>query len=295
MVTPSLATFARNTRSSERPPWMFGPSLPAERLGGTKLEQVLDTLTALQRADWLEDGVYVGPGALDGTYRDLLTCARTLEVAVPPAIAAGAPMDRQGVYGTDGRAFLYLSTYLLHGIPSASARFLLGRLLGKIAARQVTVTTVYGLLAGRAGLREAARRSLGPVVDVLLAPLSLGVRLTLSRWHRAAELSADRAGLLCCRDLDAAGLALLKQVLGVTPTLSRQTYLRQLHRSVGRSSPGRWAELLSDKPWTHKRLLALELFASSALYARLTGAEPGPDAVDDERLEARTRLLLGVR
>jgi hypothetical protein len=36
----------------------------------------------------------------------------------------------------------------------------------------------------------------------------------LERWSRAAELSADRAGLLVCRDLEAACRAISAQALG---------------------------------------------------------------------------------
>ena len=293
----SLADFAEGfaQRSDATPEWVIASPLPLDQLGlRDRLEQILDTVTALQRADWLEDGVYLGPNAMEATYRDLLHCARTLGVAVPPAIAAGTVMSRHNAYGTDARSFLYLSTYLLSGTTPAMQRFLIGRLIGKIAAHQVTTTTLYGVLVDQSGLRSIARRAVGPMLEVVLAPLSLGVRLALSRWHRASELTADRAGLLCSGDLEAAGLALLKGNLGVNPKVSPEVYLQQLNRAAERQSPGRWTELLADTPFTHKRLLALQLFASSAMYARARGEEPGPDALDDTTLRERTHALLGV-
>ncbi|MEZ4238524.1 MAG: hypothetical protein R3F59_20695 [Myxococcota bacterium] len=42
-----------------------------------RLEDVLDTVVALQRAEWLHDGVYAGPGAMTGVYRDVLHAARS--------------------------------------------------------------------------------------------------------------------------------------------------------------------------------------------------------------------------
>lgn len=293
----SLADFARSThdRTEAAPEWVIEARLPLDQLGvRNRLEDVLDTVTALQRADWLEDGVYIGPNAMPSTYRELLACSRRLQVAVPPVIAAGAPMSRQDVYGTDGRAFVYLSTYLMNGTDADTSRFLLGRPLGRIAARQVTATTLYGLVVDQSGLRSVAKRAVGPMLEVVLAPLSLGVKLALSRWHRAAELTADRAGLLCAEDLSAAGRALLKLNLGMNPTVDHEAYLRQLLRAQERQSPGRWAELLADKPWTHKRIAALEVFGRSAMYARALGREPEDDAVSDEELAARTSQLLGV-
>ena len=76
---------------AERPPWAppdSEPPLPLDHLGiRARIEDVVDTVVAVQRADWLQDGVYVGSRANPEVYRDLLHCARTLQVSVPPAIS----------------------------------------------------------------------------------------------------------------------------------------------------------------------------------------------------------------
>ena len=89
----SLADFAQSfdARTAEAPDWLFPPAappLPPDRLGlRFRLEDVLDTVVALQRAEWLQDGIFVGPRAMPDVHRDVLHCARVLGVAVPPAIA----------------------------------------------------------------------------------------------------------------------------------------------------------------------------------------------------------------
>lgn len=294
----SLADFAATfAEQGDAPPrWVHpGAALPLrlDQLGlRYRVEDVLDTVVALQRAEWLHDGVYVGPHAMAAVYRDVLDCARQLRIAVPPAIIAGCGLSRQGAFGTNTRAFLYLSSFFFSDATSEpERRFITGRLCGHIAARQVTANTLYALVVDQGGLRSVARRAVGPVLEVFLAPLSLGVRLALSRWHRAAEISADRAGLLCAGDLDAAGRSLLRLTLGVKPKIDPDTYLDQLKQQ--RHSPGKWAELLSDEPWIHKRMRALELFARSQLWVELTGNEV-EDPLSDEELERRTQALLGV-
>lgn len=296
----SLADFAAtfDEHGDTLPRWVHRASaapLPLDQLGVRyRLEDVLDTVVALQRAEWLHDGVYVGPQAMGAVYRDVLECSRQLRIAVPPAIIAGCGLKRQGAYGTDSRAFLYLSSfYFTDSAREPYRRFMAGRLCGHIAARQVTANTLYALVVDQGGLRSVARRAVGPVLEVVMAPLSLGVRLALSRWHRAAEISADRAGLLCAGDLDAAGRALLRLSLGVNPRIDPETYLDQLRNSRGHDAPGRWAELLSDEPWMHKRMRALELFARSETWAELTGAEVD-DPLSDAELERKTNKLLGV-
>ena len=277
------------------PAWVHPHSTPPavfEQLGlRYRLEDILDTVVALQRAERLQDGVYAGPGAMASVYRDVLHAARTLHIAVPPAILAGTGLKAQGCFGTDGRAFLYLSTFFFDPATEGERLFLAGRLCGHIAAHQVTPNTIYSLLVDQNGLRQIARRGFGPVLDVILAPISLGVRLAMSRWHRIAEITADRAGLLVCHDVEAAAMALMRQSLGKRPDLDAATYLDQ--RRMAGSSPGRWTELLSGAPWTHKRMRAMELFARTQLYSDLTGIEVD-DPLDLDDVNQRTTKLLGV-
>lgn len=287
------ATFGAS--SGDLPTWVH-PDAAAphvlEQVGlRRRLEDVLDTVVALQRAEWLHDGVYAGPSAMPGVYRDVLHCARTLGVAVPPAILAGTGLRAQGCFGTDDRAFLYLSTFFFDPASEGERRFLAGRLVGHIAAHHVTASTLYALVVDHNGIRSLARKGVGPVLDVILAPLSVGVRLALSRWHRAAEITADRAGLLCCGSLEAAGRAMLRITLGRRPDLDVATYLEQLRKSRG--APGKWTELLSDQPFTHKRLEALSAFSRSAVWADLTG-ERIEDPLPREELDRITSRLLGV-
>jgi len=259
-----------------------------------RLEEVLDTVVALQRADWLQDGVYLGPRAMGPVYRDLLECARTLGVAVPPAVVAGCSMSAQGTFGTNDRAFLLLSSFFLKGADEAERRFLLGRLCGHIHARQATWSTLYALLVDHNGIRQVGRRYLGPTLEVVLAPMSLGARLALSRWHRAAEITADRAGLITSGTLDGARRALLRLALGVRPEVDPTDYLDTLRGVRSDDSPARWTELLASQPWMHKRMQALELFTRSETWVQLGGA-PHPDPISRERLDQLTEALLRVR
>ncbi|MBX2803877.1 MAG: hypothetical protein KTR31_39745 [Myxococcales bacterium] len=294
----SLDDFAASFGEDEDapPPWVHpNAATPGvvEQLGlRYRLEDILDTVVALQRAERLQDGVYAGPDSMASVYRDVLHAARSLRIPVPPAILAGTSMRLQGCFGTDRRAFLYLSTFFFVERAAIEERlFMTGRLCGHIAARQVTANTIYSLLVDQNGIRSIARRGFGPVLDVVLAPLSLGVRLALSRWHRAAVITADRAGILVCRDVESAAMALMRQTLGKAPELDAATFLEQ--RRINGGSPGKWTELLAGEPWTHKRIRAMELFSRSALYGELTD-QPVEDPLSMDEVNERTTTLLGV-
>lgn len=296
---PSLADFAQ-TWSSREPgetaPFAVGdgmlPPMPQPVLD--RLEEVLDTVVALQRAEWLEEGVYVGPRAMPEVYRAVLRASRRLEVALPPAIVARVAMTAQGTYGTDSRAFLLLSSFFVKPATDEEIRFMVGRQIGHLAAGQVTGRSIYALIVDDQGVRKLAKKAVGPTLEVLLAPLSMGVRVALSRWHRLAELTADRAGLLVVDDLDAARNALLRSALGTTPNVSAEDYVHQ-NRTSQDGGPAHWAELISDRPWLHKRLSALEVWSRSERFADLGGTPPeGASLLDDEALDRETRALLGV-
>jgi len=186
-----------------------------------------------------------------------------------------------------------LSSFFFRTAEPGERRFIIGRLIGHVAAQQVTATSLYGLLVDHAGVRQVARRAVGPVLEVVLAPMGLGIRLALSRWHRAAQLTADRAGLLCCRSVEDAGRAMLRISLSTSPQLDPEVYLDQLRDTADGDSPGRWAELLASEPWMHKRMRHLQWFAESALYAELTN-RPTAGKIHRDELERRSRDLLGV-
>lgn len=257
-----LADFAQTwTEQPADPQWAPSDrSRPFASITGStreRLEDVLDTVVALQRAEWLQDGVFVGPRTAPEVYEDLLHCARTLDVTVPPAILTSGVLQSQQVVGTDTRPLLVLSS-AFHSLASPDERrFVIGRLLGHCALRQVTDLTSYALLVDQGGIRAVARRAVGPLLEIALAPLGLGMRFALSRWHRGAELAADRAGLVAAQNVNSAHLALLRVALGVTPDAHPQDYLEQLGRNADSESPGQWVELLSNQPFMHKRMQAL--------------------------------------
>ncbi len=295
----SLADFAAtfHDQREEIPPWVHPDSLtplPLDQLGVRyRVEDVLDTVVALQRAEWLQDGVYVGPQAVSEVYADVLHCARKLHIAVPPAVLSSGVIKRQAAHGTDSRAYLHLSSFYFATASQPERRFVAGRLCGHIAANQVTANTLYALVVDIHGLRLIARRAVGPVLEVFLAPLGLGMRLALSRWHRTAEISADRAGLLCAGSLHEAERALLRVSLAIRPNVDPDEYLSQIKAQGISESPGRFAELLASEPWMHKRMKAMEVFSQSQVYADLTGFEV-ENPLSTEELNRQTTALLGV-
>lgn len=100
-------------------------------------------------------------------------------------------------------------------LDEAELRFLLGHELGHIQQGHLIAHTVQGLLED---LNKRAEL-LGPIItDIVDVPLN--------RWYRTSEFTADRAGFLCCRDMNI--IIDLFQRLGLNTSISPISYLGEL-------------------------------------------------------------------
>ncbi len=109
-----------------------------------------------------------------------------------------------------------------------------------------------------------------PVVTTALA-------LIFKVWSRKAEYTADRAGLLACRNPDAAGKALLKLLIG--PEGARKTSLREYMDEIKRRPDDKLtgiAECFYTHPFIPKRILAIQNFSRSNIYRQLASERGMP-------------------
>jgi Zn-dependent protease with chaperone function len=94
----------------------------------------------------------------------------------------------------------------------------------------------------------------------------------LAGWLRRAEITCDRAGLLCGKDLDASNRAFAKLALGSVKLYSEldvDVFIDQYEE--GQQGVGRYAELNESHPFLPKRMKALKVFAQSRLYQKHAG------------------------
>ncbi|MHC5019883.1 MAG: M48 family metallopeptidase [Planctomycetota bacterium] len=114
--------------------------------------------------------------------------------------------------------------------------------------------------------------------------------MKLFAWGRAAEISADRVGLICCGDFTAAGRAFFKLSSGVTSdslSFDLDEYVQQFidlsAEMAGEAvDPQDW---YSTHPFSPLRIKALELFNRSETYKTLSGngdASLTEDAMEQE-------------
>jgi len=218
----------------------------------------------LMRGDLLGKGVRIGPRQFPSLYKLISHCAGTLSVGIPHVYVVNSPVVNAYTFGTDDESFIVLHSALVDTMSEAELLFVLGHETGHIQNKHVVYGTALQVLTSGAQL----------VLGFLVEPALIALR----SWYRSAEITCDRAGLLCSQDIDAGVKSFMKLAVGSSRLFGEmdvEAYLEQLEESRG--SVGRYLEAFSTHPYLPKRIHALRLFAESAIYRESIGEDGGLD------------------
>jgi Zn-dependent protease with chaperone function len=214
------------------------------------------------KAQLLGSAVKVGPTQfprVDGLARE---CAHTLGIAPPTVYIVSSPSLNAATYGTDDDSFVLVHSALVDHLSDDELRSVIGHECGHIHNRHVVYLTAMHMLT--------------TVASAFVALVAQPALLALAGWSRRAEVTCDRAGLLCSKDLGVSTKALAKLALGSTKLyeqLNLEAFLAQ--HEEGKESVGRYSELRQSHPFLPKRILALRVFAESEVFQRHVGLAGG--------------------
>ncbi|WNG37106.1 M48 family metallopeptidase [Archangium violaceum] len=215
----------------------------------------------------------------------LAACEETLgyEGPVEVFVHPEPGLRAAAVYRPPETPVIVLSARLLEVLPEAELRFVLGHELGHLAFGHFTLPLPATTMAGEASGRLVRHTT----------------TLRLYQWSRAAELSADRAGLLCARDAEAAASALFKLASGMSsaPVKSElRAHIRQvdalLSGASAREKPREEEEtlgLFSTHAFGAPRLRGIAAFARTRTFLRIAGRYASEEGHLDEDAD---RLLI---
>ncbi len=238
----------------------------------------------------LGSAVRVGPTQYPELDRVRTECARVLDLdPVPDLFVARDPAASAMAIGLD-EPFVLLSTGMVELLDAEGLRFVVGHEMGHV-------------LSGHALYRTMLLRLLRLQDSLSWTPASaLGLRAVLAvlhEWYRKAELSCDRAGLLCGQDSAAALRTHLLLAGGPDPSeVDVSAFLRQAeeYESVDdiRDSLAkvRNVELLGH-PLAVVRAAQLQRWAASAEYRDILAGQY-PRRHDDEPQSNWVRDLAGA-
>jgi Zn-dependent protease with chaperone function len=219
--------------------------------------------------------------ASDQTHARLFEAARAAGRALgvePPAVVVpeGDFPARSATLGTDEEPVIVVSRQAADALDQRELVALLGHELGHVQNNQVFFATALFYLRHEAFI--FVRWIVQPAV------------LALSSWSRRAEITCDRAALIAVRDLDVALSSMVKASLGDATADARAALAQMAEKGRG---VGVVADLFRGHPHLVKRARALEVFAESSLYQRLTGKgdEKGLSA---EEVDAKVAEIVKV-
>jgi Zn-dependent protease with chaperone function len=258
---------------------------PLDQRATAALKQVpgLDKLLAkvleigLERMLYVENvasNLRVTPKMFPRLHRSLTWATKILDVAEPELYVTTDPRPNAWTFGHT-KPFITLTTGLIDMMTDEEVFFVIGHEVGHIKGGHV----LYGTMA----------RNIAAIIE-LVGEFTLGIGSLLGRglffalleWFRAAELTSDRAALLCVQDLEPARSTFMKLAGGTTrlaAEIDRDEFLRQVreYEDIDRSTLDRAYKLLLTIPRSHpfamQRAKELEVWYESG-YGELMGRQP---------------------
>jgi Zn-dependent protease with chaperone function len=238
-------------------------------------------LERLYYVDNVASNLRVTPRMFPRLHRSLTWACKILDVPEPELYVTTDPYPNAFTYGHT-KPFITLHSGLIDMLTDEELFFVIGHEVGHIKAGHV----LYGTMA----------RNIAAVIDLLgQATLGLGslfgqgLVLALYEWYRCAELTADRAALLCVQDIEPARDTFMKLAGGTSrmaADMDRDEFLRQIHeyQDVDRSTLDKAYKFLLTLGRTHpyalQRAKELELWFQdgyAAVFERRDARVTGTD------------------
>lgn len=211
-------------------------------------------------------GVMVGPDQFPEIYKMTKECAETLGIGIPNVLVVPS------VGGDDFNAFTYamddvepiiiMTGLIIERMSSEELKAIIAHECGHIHNHHGLYSALVNILtnAGIVGLQST------PGFSELAVLLTSGARYALSMWSRAAEVTADRAALICTGDTKVTTNALSKFMYNganISRTVETEINIDALYDQFNMTlnNPNRINELLYSHPLTVKRVIAVKDFS----------------------------------
>jgi Zn-dependent protease with chaperone function len=198
--------------------------------------------------DNIASNLRVTPKMFPRLHKSLTWATKILDVPEPEMYVTTNPVPNAWTYGHT-KPFVTLTTGLIDMMTDEEIFFVIAHELGHIKGGHV----LYGTMARNIAAIIAL---LGEVTFGIGSLLGRGLAFALLEWFRCAELTSDRAALLCVQDLEPARSTFMKLAGGTTrlaAEIDRDEFLRQIreYEDVDRSTLDRAYKILLTIPRSH--------------------------------------------
>ena len=252
------------------------------------LNPAMEQLVSANYGQLLATGIPLDEKSFPDMYYLMEDTCQRLRIKIPYTVISN---ELNGINafatGTDQKSFVVISNMTPSFLKSKELQFILAHECGHIAMKHMVYHTAGSLAA-----------VVGSYIPILGPALTKTVVFPLNCWNRCSEITADRIGLVCCEDINAAQHALLKIVGGYTNVdgVDIDHYIAKCRALQGTQLLGKVGEYFQTHPMVYKRLKALEFFYNSESYYHATQKLPpnGVRLMSKDELDNKTRELLRV-
>ena len=236
----------------------------------------------------LATGIHVSPNTYPEIYKIVVECADVLGIPIPYVIISDQVKGINAcTAGTNQFSFIAISSMLPLVLNTDELKFVIGHECGHLALGHVVYHTAINMVG-----------SVGGLLPVVGDVISKTVTYPLKAWSRRSEISADRAGLICCGDIGIATRSLLKLEAGLLniDEIDIDEYIEESENVLQNTALGKFGEITMSHPIIPKRIKALKLFNNSIVYANTTGiiSEPSNTLLTVERLSSETEKIIEI-
>jgi len=260
------------------------------------LKAIASSFVPIEKQKCNLNNLRVGPTQKPHIYEMAKECADRLKIGVPevyiePSVGV---LNAYTLASEDSSPVLVLTSALTERLTPGEIKFVIGHECGHIhnnhSIYQIATDVVMGsiVLTGIPGLPGIAQ-----LLNIAMLPL----RLALNAWFRAAEVTADRAGMICVNDfqdaINAQGKLLYGAQLNSEP-INIEAIIKQYDKL--RATPVRMLELTAGHPSSVRRILALMEFLNSEVLGswRPEQMKDGAALINKQELDARCEKYISV-
>lgn len=249
------------------------------------IDGIVDSLVSLNYGHLLASNVPVSPKNYSVQFKYVVHCSKVLGISIPYVVACSdCGVTNAFTAGTDEFSFIGISPYILDQFSEKEQIFIIGHECGHIASKHMAYHTLISFFTNI-------------FKKILIQEIAGMATFPINYWSRCSEITADRAGLLCCGEYHEAIKALARIHLGIVKSgeidiedfVKRSQEINNIHKTAF------FVEYLSTHPMLPRRIQALKEFSQSNLYYRLSGKSI-PDGViplTDEELYQKTSEIVG--
>ncbi len=253
---------------------------------------ITNTYVPLTKQQLNMNAIRVGPSQFPGIYEMTVDCARTLGIGIPTVFIKPEPavINASTLAFEDDAPLIILNSALVERFTQNELKAVLGHECGHIHNNHGIYNTAAELILNSMQIGI-------PGVNQILQLVSMPLRWAFNSWSRAAEVTCDRAGVICTGNLDDTMHVMAKFMYGSMMNQAEVNIEDAMKQYEAlRSTPVRILELEYDHPVPIRRLFALKEFANSEALLRWHPEMRTPDMqpLSKQELDARCEKYIGV-